>query len=97
MFCYDRLKFPYLPWGISHRLMRLALRTTYPVVRSLLDQDGLALEAEQDGYDSSFNAPLFELNPVVPRLHQLTIRKWEEHLARSTRKTGAATAEPRHL
>ena len=38
--------------------------------------------AEQEGYDANFDAPLAELNPAVNLFQQLTIRKWEEHLAR---------------
>jgi hypothetical protein len=36
-----------------------------------------------------FDQPIAELNPVVHQFQQLTIRKWEEHLARST---GSRTA-----
>lgn len=83
LFCYDRMKFPWLPWRVGHRWIRLALRMSDPVIRSLLDQDGQALAAEQAGYDSSFESPLIELNPVVTQLHQLTVRKWEEYLSRN--------------
>jgi hypothetical protein len=51
-------------------------------IEPLLRQDGFAVEAEQEGYDANFDAPLAELNPAVNLFQQLTIRKWEEHLAR---------------
>ena len=43
-----------------------------------------SVEAEQAGYDAHWDAPIVELNPVVTRLHDLTIRKWQAHLARTT-------------
>jgi hypothetical protein len=51
-------------------------------IKPLLRQDGFAVEAEQEGYELNFDAPLAELNPAVNLFQELTIRKWEEHLAR---------------
>ena len=85
MFSYDTLRIPWLPLPITHRVMTWILRLTdRPFVRPLLDQDRFAVEAEQAGYDAHWDAPLVELNPVVTRLHDLTIRKWQAHLARTT-------------
>jgi hypothetical protein len=67
-------------------ILRLADR---PIVRPLLAEDGFALEAEQAGYDAHWDAPVVELNPVVSRLHDLTIRKWRTHLARTAPVTDA--------
>jgi hypothetical protein len=61
-------------------------------VRSLLDQDGTALEAEQAGYEAHWTAPLVELNPAVAQLHRLTIRKWEAYLERTAAVAQEATA-----
>ncbi len=80
---YDRLRLPALPLSVPHRALRWVLAAVQPFVRSLLDQDGVALEAEQRGYETHWEAPLVELNPAVALLHRLTIRKWEAHLARS--------------
>jgi 4beta-methylsterol monooxygenase len=80
---YDTLRVAALPVPLSHRTVRWLLRAAQPTVRSLLDQDGLALEAEQAGYQAHWAAPLVELNPAVSQLHRLTIRKWEAHLART--------------
>jgi phenylpropionate dioxygenase-like ring-hydroxylating dioxygenase large terminal subunit len=82
---YDTLRVRAFPLPIAHRLMRTVLRLAQPTVRSLLDQDGLALEAEQAGYEAHWAAPLVELNPAVSQLHRLTIHKWEAHLARAER------------
>jgi phenylpropionate dioxygenase-like ring-hydroxylating dioxygenase large terminal subunit len=78
---YDTLRVAALPVPLSHRAVRWLLRAAQPTVRSLLDQDGVALEAEQAGYEAHWTAPLVELNPAVSLLHRLTIRKWEAHLA----------------
>jgi len=91
VFCYDRLKLPYVPFRLGHSLIRLALRLSNPMVRALLDQDGFALKAEQEGYEGGFDAAPLELNPVVQHLHKLTIRKWEEHLARQAPGNARAT------
>ncbi len=89
VFCYDALRIPWLPFRIGHRAMTAFLWAAHRLV-PLLEQDGFALEAEQDGYARGFDAPPVELNPAVSLLHQLTIRKWEEHLGR------AATRAPVH-
>ena len=47
MFCYDRLRIPWLPLPIGHRVLTGLLRLANAVVRPLLEQDGFALEAEQ--------------------------------------------------
>jgi hypothetical protein len=83
MFSYDTLRIPWLPFPIGHRLMTWILRLAdRPIVRPLLGEDGFALEAEQDAYEAHWDAPLVELNPAVPKLHDLTIRKWQAHLSR---------------
>lgn len=82
VFCYDALRVGWLPFRIGHRAMTAFLWAAHRLV-PLLEQDGFALEAEQEGYERGFDAPPVELNPAVSLLHQLTIRKWEEHLARA--------------
>ena len=64
MFCYDRLRIPWVPFPVGHRLLTALLRLGNTIVRPLLDQDGFALEAEQRGYEAHPDAPLIELNPV---------------------------------
>jgi phenylpropionate dioxygenase-like ring-hydroxylating dioxygenase large terminal subunit len=81
VFCYDALRVPWVPFRVGHRPMTAFLWAAHRFV-PLLEQDGFALEAEQDGYERGFDAPPVEMNPAVSLLHQLTIRKWEEHLAR---------------
>jgi phenylpropionate dioxygenase-like ring-hydroxylating dioxygenase large terminal subunit len=93
MFCYDTLRIPWLPFPIGHRLMTLILRlANRPVVLPLLAEDGFALEAEQEGYEARWGAPDIELNPAIAPLHELTIRKWQEHLAAAASRSQTMVA-----
>jgi phenylpropionate dioxygenase-like ring-hydroxylating dioxygenase large terminal subunit len=89
---YDALRVPPLPLPLPRRIVRWTLRAAQPVVRSLLDQDGVALEAEQAGYEAHWTQPVTELNPAVSLLHRLTIHKWEAVLARTAPAPQAVTA-----
>ena len=72
------------------RLIRAASRRL--LVRPLLAEDGFAVEAEQEAWARHYDQPIAELNPVVHQFQQLTIRKWEEHLARAARVPIAISA-----
>ncbi len=90
------LKVPFLPWTLPKPVMRGVLRAARELLlRPLLAEDKLAVEAEQEGYETHFDKPIAELNPCVREFQDLTIRKWEEHLARGTAR-GRAT-EPASL
>jgi phenylpropionate dioxygenase-like ring-hydroxylating dioxygenase large terminal subunit len=91
VFCYDRLRIPWLPVPLGHRAVATLLRLGNALVKPLLAQDGFALEAEQRGYEAHPDAPLIELNPVVALLHRLTVRKWAEHLAATGTSVPAET------
>jgi len=83
LFYFDALKIPFTPVRIPQWLMTPVLKIANRIsIRPLLQQDGFAVEREQEGYESHFDAPLAEFNPAVNLFQQLTIRKWEEHLAR---------------
>ena len=62
------------------------------LVRPLLTEDKFAVEAEQEGYEAHFDKPIAELNPCVREFQDLTIRKWEEHLAKTQKRAPAARA-----
>ena len=66
-----------IPKRVMHPFMRIANEL---LVKPLLRQDAYAVEAEQDGYNNYWDAPLAELNPVVKLFQDVTIRKWEEYL-----------------
>ncbi|HXX66267.1 MAG TPA: aromatic ring-hydroxylating dioxygenase subunit alpha [Polyangiaceae bacterium] len=92
----DIVQLPWVPWRALRRwvlsaFMPLAKRL---IVRPLLDEDGVAVEAEQEGYEAHFERPVPDLNPVVQAFQALTIRKWEEHLASQGRGAREGTGEP---
>jgi hypothetical protein len=76
--------------------MTYVLKVANPVlIKPLLSQDGFAVEAEQQRYETHFNKPGIELNPVVHLFQNLTIHKWEEYLKNQNseyflRKSGIA-------
>jgi phenylpropionate dioxygenase-like ring-hydroxylating dioxygenase large terminal subunit len=59
---------------ISNRLM----------IRPLLMQDGVMVEAEQRAYEAQPDAPAIELNPVVIEFQRLIIAEWRDHCGEST-------------
>jgi hypothetical protein len=88
----DVLKVPFLPVTIPRRVLDAVMRVAKEIlVRPLLSEDKFAVEAEQEGYDTHFDKPIAELNPCVREFQDLTIRKWEEHLARSQKRAAAPT------
>jgi hypothetical protein len=84
LFYFESLKLPFVPVKIPQRILPYVLKlANIAHVGPLLSQDGEAVEAEQEGYNAYFDAPLAEINPAVNLFQQLTIRKWEEHLAQA--------------
>lgn len=67
-----------LPAVVVKPVMALAKRL---MVKPLLDEDAVACEAEQAGYEAHHEAPSPDVNPVMNAFQTLTIRKWEEFLA----------------
>jgi hypothetical protein len=93
---FGEVKIPFVPLRIPQRFLTPVIKIGNPLfVRGVLNQDGFAIEAEQDGYEAHFDAPVIELNPVVSQVRELTIRKWEEHLARrGALQTHAPSTDP---
>jgi phenylpropionate dioxygenase-like ring-hydroxylating dioxygenase large terminal subunit len=90
LFYFDQFKVPFLPLRFPRWLMNPIIRVANVLhIGPLLAQDGMACEAEQEGYDRYYDEPIAELNPAVGLFQQLTIRKWEEHLAKA-RSSGRA-------
>ncbi|UQA55162.1 aromatic ring-hydroxylating oxygenase subunit alpha [Polyangium aurulentum] len=87
LFYFRSFKVPFLPVTIPRRITEPLLEAAKLLhIGPLLDQDGWACSAEQEGYERHFDAPLMELNPAVDAFQRLTIRKWEEHLAREAQR-----------
>ena len=83
-FSPDMFKVPFFPLSVPLPVVRLVLAASRRlVVAPLLAEDGFAVEAEQEAWLKHYDQPIAEMNPVVHQFQQLTIRKWEEHLARS--------------
>lgn len=82
IFYFKQFVIPFTQIGIPKRLLQAFLPAAKQLtVKPLLAEDGVAVEAEQEGWERHWDAPLAELNPVVKAFQGLTIRKWEEYLA----------------
>ena len=81
VFYFDAFKIPLTSRATPKWLTQTILWIAAPLLlKPILAEDGLALEAEQEGYDQYWDEPPIELNPVVPLFQQLTARKWEGYL-----------------
>lgn len=85
LFYFDAITLPFLSLKTPKWLTQTILNLAKPLVfKPILEEDGIALEAEQLGYETHWDAPPIELNPVVPMFQKLTASKWESYLARQT-------------
>ena len=85
LFYFKSLKVPLLPVRIPRFAMTAVLKISNRVlIGPLLTQDGVAVEAEQQGYEKHWDAPPIEYNPAVGAFQNVTVRKWREHMARGT-------------
>jgi phenylpropionate dioxygenase-like ring-hydroxylating dioxygenase large terminal subunit len=83
----DMLRVPFLPLSFPRPLMQTVMKVAREIlVRPLLSEDKFAVEAEQEGYLVHYDKPIAELNPCVREFQDLTIRKWEEHLAKTKKR-----------
>ena len=92
LFYFKALDIPFTSASIPRWAMAPFLRIANRLlVKPLLTEDGFAVEAEQEGYDSCFDAPVAELNPAVHQFQRLTVKKWEEYLRRQASKGAEAS------
>ena len=85
LFYFKSLKVPLLPMRIPRFAMTAVLKISNRVlIGPLLAQDGVAVEAEQQGYERHWDAPPIEYNPAVRAFQNVTVRKWREYMARAT-------------
>ena len=85
LFYFKSLKVPLLPVRIPRFAMTAVLKISNRVlIGPLLTQDGVAVEAEQQGYERHWDAPPIEYNPAVRAFQNVTVRKWREYVARGT-------------
>jgi hypothetical protein len=87
LFYFEALKIPFTPFRIPRWLMSAVLRVANRLlIGPLLEEDGFAVEAEQEAYEQHWDAPLAELNPVVGHFQELIVRRWEDHLAATAKQ-----------
>lgn len=85
LFYFESLKIPLLPMRIPRFAMNIVMNISNRLlIAPLLTQDKTAVEAEQLGYEAHWDAPPIEFNPVVREFQTVTVRKWEEYLARES-------------
>jgi phenylpropionate dioxygenase-like ring-hydroxylating dioxygenase large terminal subunit len=81
LFYYRDFKVPFLPVSVPQRLMLPLIRLGHKfLVRPLFDEDGWAVQKEQEAFDRHWDAPLAEVNPQVMAYQRLTVRKWQAYL-----------------
>src|SRR5262249_25065399 len=82
LFYFDALKIPFTSFRIPRVVMTPFLRAANRLlIAPLLNEDGIAVEAEQQAYETSSGVAFFEFNPPVPMFQKLMARGWEEYLA----------------
>ena len=92
-FSDEMLKVPLIPLRMPRPLIRAIMAASKRLlVKPLLEEDGVAVQAEQEAWRKHYEQPIAELNPVVHQFQQLTIRKWEEHLAQAAHARGSISA-----
>ncbi len=92
LFYFKSLKIPLLPVRFPRVAMTAVMKLSNRwLIGPLLDQDRVAVEAEQLGYEQHWDAQAIELNPVVSAFQRVTVRKWQEYLAQDA-KTEHAVA-----
>lgn len=82
LFYFKSFKVPFLPVRFPKRLMRGLLKVANKLhINPLLSQDGVAVEAEQEGWQKHWDEPAVEMSPAVNAFQALTVRKWDAYLA----------------
>ncbi|HEU5195478.1 MAG TPA: Rieske 2Fe-2S domain-containing protein [Methylomirabilota bacterium] len=80
--CADLVKIPFTRFRAPVSLLWPALGLARRLlVRPLFEEDVWSFEAEQQGYETSDGMPSLGLHPAIRPCYELTIRKWQEHLA----------------
>ncbi len=90
LFYFDHFVVPFTSVRIPRRLLTPFLKISNKLlIEPLLQQDGVAVQAEQLGYERHWDEPLVEINPAVNAFQALTVKMWEEHLQRERDKREA--------
>jgi len=82
LFYFDCFVVPFTKVKIPKRLMKPFLQISNELlIKPLLREDGVVVEAEQAGYEKHWDEPVFDLNPAVLAFQAVIVRKWEAYLA----------------
>ncbi len=94
LFYFDCFVVPFTKVKIPRRVMKPFLKISNELlIKPLLREDGIAVEAEQAGYEKHWDEPVFDLNPAVLAFQAVIVRKWEEYLAAEAAKREAPLAQ----
>lgn len=79
----EGLRVPGTTWSPPNGLVApfLSVARRY-LVEPLFTEDVWSFEAEQQGYDAHYSKPAIDPHPAIAPSYRLTVRKWEEYLAR---------------
>lgn len=79
----DRATLPFTNVAVPDAIIRPFIKIAREIlVRPLFDEDVWSTEAEQNGYERHFDERELDPHPSIRPSYQLTVRKWEEYLAR---------------
>lgn len=90
LFYFKNFKVPFLPVSIPRVLMDPIIQIANKLhVGPLLNQDRVACEAEQDGWEKHWDKPIAEISPAVHAFQKLTVKRWDDYLKSQEKKPGA--------
>ena len=95
LFFFDALQIPLTGIRIPQRILTYVLKVANRVlIRPILKEDAVAVEAEQEGWELYHQAPAAELNPAIIEFQQMTVRKWQEHLDKARGRSMLEAVQP---
>jgi hypothetical protein len=87
LFHFKNFKVPGTPLSVPRFLMEPIIKIANRIqITPLLGEDGVAVEAEQAGWNKHWDQPFAEISPAVHAFQALTIKKWEQYLEREAAK-----------
>lgn len=87
LFHFKNFRVPGTPLSIPRFLMEPIIKVANRLqVIPVLDEDGMAVAAEQAGWETHWDQPFAEISPAVHAFQALTIKKWEQYLEREAAK-----------
>jgi phenylpropionate dioxygenase-like ring-hydroxylating dioxygenase large terminal subunit len=77
---FDALRFPLTPLKLPYHCAQLFLNVAKKLmIAPLVQEDGRAVEAEQEAVDSIPDARFVELNPVTSLVQEMIVRRWQAY------------------